>query len=58
MLIGPTESGRIPSLRKNGITRSHVRILDALLWSSHPTVSLGAQLAVWERRFIRRATRP
>jgi len=32
------------------LLRSHVRILDALLWASHPASSLGPDLAQWERR--------
>lgn len=42
------------SLRNSGIIRSDVRILDALLWSSHPTAGIGQQLDTWERRFLRR----
>jgi hypothetical protein len=38
-------------LRLEGIDRSRVRILDVLLWSSHPAAGLAPQLTAYEHRF-------
>lgn len=37
-------------LEKAHLTRTHVRILDALLWASHSASSMGKVLERWERR--------
>lgn len=34
-----------------GYRRTLVRVLDALLWTSHPAAGLGQELGRWERRF-------
>ena len=36
-------------LQKAHITRTLIRILDTLLWSSHPRAGLAAALTGWER---------
>lgn len=38
-------------LARLGIERSLVRILDVLLWVSHPAAGLSPRLADWEHRF-------
>lgn len=40
------------TLDKVEIARSEVRILDALLWSSHPASSLPFATATWQRRMV------
>jgi hypothetical protein len=42
------------SLEKSAISRSQVRILDALLWASHPAAGLTPKLGAW-RHIFRRA---
>jgi Family of unknown function (DUF6308) len=37
------------NLQKAYITRTLIRILDALLWSSHPSAGIAMALASWER---------
>lgn len=41
-------------LEKVHIRRSDVRILDVLLWSTHPAAGLAAKLGRWEHRIARR----
>ena len=38
---------------KNGIERTPVRIMDAILWTSHPAVSLARFVNGWEHHFFR-----
>lgn len=42
------------SLEKVNAYRTPVRILDVLLWASHPAARLGIGLATWERRMVPR----
>jgi hypothetical protein len=42
------------SLEKRAIIRSQVRILDALLWASHPAAGLAPKLGAWQH-LLRRA---
>jgi hypothetical protein len=42
-------------LKQAGFERSLVRILDGLLWASHPDAGLASQLGHWERTFRRKA---
>jgi hypothetical protein len=39
------------SLRASDIRRTKVRILDAMLWSSHPSAGLAGELGEWEHAF-------
>lgn len=45
------------ALRGVSIIRSEVRILDALLWSSHPAAGLASKLGTWEHR-VRPGSKP
>lgn len=38
---------------KEEIVRTPVRVMDALLWTSHPGSSLAKRVNGWERRFVR-----
>jgi hypothetical protein len=49
-LNGPTLRAIGSDLAAEGRQRSEIRILDALVWASHPAASLEFELGQWERR--------
>lgn len=58
--VGQTNLEQLRSIQEHlaarGIRRELVRILDALLWASHPDAGLAPELGDWER-VVRRRTR-